>query len=90
MQLISFLICVSPFFICIWVINLYIKKFFIGNIFLVGFPEPPGGEPTASEFTDHSLVLSWYGSMYDGGSVVTGYQVEMCTLPDKKYKEIYL
>ncbi|GIY11241.1 hypothetical protein CDAR_246092 [Caerostris darwini] len=55
---------------------------------VIGFPEPPGGEPTASEVTDHSLVLSWYGSMYDGGSVVTGYQVEMCTLPDKKWHKV--
>ncbi|GFV52219.1 myosin light chain kinase, smooth muscle [Trichonephila clavipes] len=53
-----------------------------------GFPEPPGGEPSVSDVTDHSLVLSWYGSMYDGGSVVTGYQVEMCTLPDKKWHKV--
>ncbi|GIY97593.1 myosin light chain kinase, smooth muscle [Caerostris extrusa] len=58
------------------------------SVAVVGFPEPPGGEPTASEVTDHSLVLSWYGSMYDGGSVVTGYQVEMCTLPDKKWHKV--
>ncbi|KAF8795356.1 Myosin light chain kinase like protein [Argiope bruennichi] len=58
------------------------------SVAVVGFPEPPGGEPTASEVTDHSLVLSWYGSMYDGGSVVTGYVVEMCTLPDKKWHKV--
>ncbi|CAL1280815.1 unnamed protein product [Larinioides sclopetarius] len=58
------------------------------SVAVVGFPEPPGGEPTASEVTDHSLVLSWYGSMYDGGSVVTGYIVEMCTLPDKKWHKV--
>ncbi|KAG8184111.1 hypothetical protein JTE90_008897 [Oedothorax gibbosus] len=58
------------------------------SVAVVGFPEPPGSEPTASEVTDHSLVASWYGSMYDGGSVVTGYQVEMCTLPDKKWHKV--
>ncbi|XP_042897175.1 uncharacterized protein [Parasteatoda tepidariorum] len=58
------------------------------SVAVVGFPEPPGGEPTANEVTDHSLVLSWYGSMYDGGSVVTGYQVEMCTLPSKTWQKV--
>ncbi|GFY59997.1 myosin light chain kinase, smooth muscle [Trichonephila inaurata madagascariensis] len=58
------------------------------SVAVVGFPEPPGGEPSVSDVTDHSLVLSWYGSMYDGGSVVTGYQVEMCTLPDKKWHKV--
>ncbi|XP_054706304.1 myosin light chain kinase, smooth muscle-like isoform X2 [Uloborus diversus] len=58
------------------------------SVAVVGFPEPPGGEPTASEVTDHSLVLSWYGSMYDGGSVVTGYQVEMCCLPDRRWHKV--
>lgn len=55
---------------------------------VVGIPEPPGGQPTARDVTDHSLVLSWYGSMYDGGSVVTGYVIEMCTLPERRWHRV--
>ncbi|XP_035219401.1 uncharacterized protein LOC118192517 [Stegodyphus dumicola] len=58
------------------------------SVAVVGFPEPPGGEPNVSDVTDHSLVLSWYGSMYDGGSVVTGYIVEMCSLPERKWHKV--
>ena len=47
-----------------------------------GPPEPPAGRPYASDMTDNSsLTLAWYGSTFDGGSIVTGYVVEMSSWP---------
>lgn len=40
-------------------------------------PPDPGGKPTVCEVKADSLTLTWYGSVYDGGSVVTGYLIEM-------------
>ncbi|KAJ7984619.1 hypothetical protein DPEC_G00356650 [Dallia pectoralis] len=40
-------------------------------------PQPPASRPVVAELSSQSLVLSWSGSSYDGGSVVTGYVVEM-------------
>ncbi|KAK2709051.1 hypothetical protein QYM36_014620 [Artemia franciscana] len=41
-----------------------------------GPPEPPGGAPNVNEVGNGSATLSWYGSIYDGGSAVTDYIVE--------------
>ncbi|XP_046632684.1 titin homolog isoform X7 [Daphnia pulicaria] len=41
-------------------------------------PPDPGGKPTICEVKADSLTLTWYGSVYDGGSVITGYLVEIC------------
>jgi len=43
-----------------------------------GPPDPPGGKPTVCEVKADSVTLTWYGSVYDGGSVITGYLVEVC------------
>ena len=46
-----------------------------------GPPEPPAGRPYASDVDNSSLTLAWYGSTFDGGSIVTGYVVEMSSWP---------
>ncbi|XP_040563624.1 uncharacterized protein [Lepeophtheirus salmonis] len=46
-------------------------------------PEPPAGRPFVSDidFASRCLTLAWYGSTFDGGSIVTGYRVEMSSWP---------
>ncbi|XP_035261423.1 myosin light chain kinase, smooth muscle isoform X1 [Anguilla anguilla] len=39
-------------------------------------PQPPASCPVVSHLSSSSLVLSWSGPCYDGGSAVTGYVVE--------------
>jgi predicted Ser/Thr protein kinase len=48
-----------------------------------GPPEPPAGRPYVSHIDAEtsSLTLAWYGSTFDGGSMVTGYVVEMSCWP---------
>jgi serine/threonine protein kinase len=48
-----------------------------------GPPEPPGGRPyiTTIDRDLHRLTLAWYGSTFDGGSMLTGYIVEMSSWP---------
>uniref|UniRef100_A0A4W5MYT3 Fibronectin type-III domain-containing protein n=1 Tax=Hucho hucho TaxID=62062 RepID=A0A4W5MYT3_9TELE len=40
-------------------------------------PHPPASSPMVSQLSSRSLVLSWSGPSYDGGSAVTGYVVEV-------------
>ena len=44
-----------------------------------GPPEPPGARPfiTSIDKEMKRLTLAWYGSTFDGGSMLTGYIVEM-------------
>uniref|UniRef100_A0A3Q3BAL8 Myosin, light chain kinase 5 n=1 Tax=Kryptolebias marmoratus TaxID=37003 RepID=A0A3Q3BAL8_KRYMA len=44
---------------------------------VIDIPEPPASSPVISLVTGSSLVLSWSGPCYDGGSVVLGYVVEV-------------
>ncbi|KAF6734761.1 Myosin light chain kinase, smooth muscle [Oryzias melastigma] len=44
---------------------------------LVDRPSPPASQPFVSRKTTHSLVLSWSGPGYDGGTAVLGYIVEI-------------
>ena len=48
-----------------------------------GPPEPPGGRPyiTTIDRDLLRLTLAWYGSTFDGGSMLTGYIVEMSSWP---------
>jgi len=48
-----------------------------------GPPEPPGGRPyiTTIDRDTLRLTLAWYGSTFDGGSMLTGYIVEMSSWP---------
>uniref|UniRef100_A0A3B3Z9C0 Myosin, light chain kinase 5 n=1 Tax=Periophthalmus magnuspinnatus TaxID=409849 RepID=A0A3B3Z9C0_9GOBI len=39
-------------------------------------PDPPASHPVVSKLTSDSLVLSWTGPSYDGGTAVLGYIVE--------------
>uniref|UniRef100_A0A674AS97 Myosin light chain kinase, smooth muscle-like n=1 Tax=Salmo trutta TaxID=8032 RepID=A0A674AS97_SALTR len=40
-------------------------------------PHPPASSPMVSQLSSCSLVLSWSGPSYDGGTAVTGYTVEV-------------
>ncbi|XP_035602993.1 myosin light chain kinase, smooth muscle-like [Oncorhynchus keta] len=40
-------------------------------------PHPPASSPMVSQLSSCSLVLSWSGPSYDGGTAVTGYAVEV-------------
>ena len=48
-----------------------------------GPPEPPGGRPyiTTIDVDALRLTLAWYGSTFDGGSMLTGYTIEMSSWP---------
>uniref|UniRef100_A0A672TED5 Myosin light chain kinase, smooth muscle-like n=1 Tax=Sinocyclocheilus grahami TaxID=75366 RepID=A0A672TED5_SINGR len=48
---------------------------------VIDLPQPPASCPVAYVLSPHSLVLSWSGPSYDGGSAVTGYVVEVCESP---------
>ncbi|XP_073674607.1 myosin light chain kinase, smooth muscle [Garra rufa] len=48
---------------------------------VIDLPQPPASCPVAYILSSHSLVLSWSGPSYDGGSAVTGYVVEVCESP---------
>ncbi|KAM8877714.1 myosin light chain kinase, smooth muscle-like isoform 1-T2 [Synchiropus picturatus] len=47
------------------------------SLSVVDRPEPPASHPVVSQLSTQSLVLSWMGPSYDGGSAVQGYIVEM-------------
>uniref|UniRef100_A0A3Q3SHW2 Myosin light chain kinase, smooth muscle-like n=1 Tax=Mastacembelus armatus TaxID=205130 RepID=A0A3Q3SHW2_9TELE len=40
-------------------------------------PDPPACQPVISKLSTQSLVLSWMGPSYDGGTAVLGYTVEL-------------
>lgn len=40
-------------------------------------PQPPASSPVVCVLSSHSLVLSWSGPCYDGGSAITNYVVEV-------------
>ncbi|XP_068439500.1 myosin light chain kinase, smooth muscle-like isoform X2 [Clinocottus analis] len=40
-------------------------------------PDPPASQPVISQLSTESVVLSWTGPSYDGGSAVLGYKVEV-------------
>lgn len=52
-------------------------QFFIFFIAFLDRPEHPASGPYVSQLTPSSLVLSWSGPSYDGGSPITEYIVEM-------------
>ncbi|XP_037693002.1 myosin light chain kinase, smooth muscle isoform X2 [Choloepus didactylus] len=58
------------------------------NLTVVDKPDPPAGTPCASDVRSSSLILSWYGSSYDGGSAVQSYSVEIWDSVDKTWKDL--
>lgn len=51
---------------------------------VVDRPQPPASSPVVSLLSPSSLVLSWSGPCFDGGSAVLGYVVEVHTLGPAK------
>ncbi|XP_062303102.1 myosin light chain kinase, smooth muscle isoform X1 [Osmerus eperlanus] len=49
------------------------------TISVIDRPQPPSSSPVVSLLSASSLVLSWSGPCYDGGSAVLGYVVEVRT-----------
>ncbi|KAK5611770.1 hypothetical protein CRENBAI_010143 [Crenichthys baileyi] len=46
------------------------------SLSVIDRPTPPSSQPVASRVSTQSLVLSWTGPSYDGGTAVLGYIVE--------------
>jgi len=51
-------------------------------------PNPPAGQPAASNITGTSLTLSWYGPSFDGGSTITDYRVELMKVGELDWKTL--
>ncbi|XP_041818632.1 myosin light chain kinase, smooth muscle-like isoform X2 [Chelmon rostratus] len=47
------------------------------SLSVVDRPDPPASQPVVSQLSAQSLVLSWTGPSYDGGTAVLGYIVEV-------------
>ncbi|XP_042364298.1 myosin light chain kinase, smooth muscle-like [Plectropomus leopardus] len=47
------------------------------SLSVIDRPEPPASQPVVSQLSTQSLVLSWTGPSYDGGTAVLGYKVEV-------------
>ncbi|XP_023264881.1 myosin light chain kinase, smooth muscle-like [Seriola lalandi dorsalis] len=47
------------------------------SLSVVDRPDPPASPPVVSKLSTQSLVLSWTGPSYDGGTAVLGYIVEV-------------
>ncbi|CAM9630372.1 unnamed protein product [Lampetra planeri] len=58
------------------------------GVTIVDKPEPPAGQPCASDIRENSLTLSWYGPTYDGGSLVQSYTVEVQGEGESRWKEL--
>uniref|UniRef100_A0A672FYN7 Myosin light chain kinase, smooth muscle-like n=1 Tax=Salarias fasciatus TaxID=181472 RepID=A0A672FYN7_SALFA len=54
------------------------------SLSVIDRPDPPASHPVVSQLSTQSLVLSWTGPSYDGGTAVLGYIVEVIQEgPDK-------
>ncbi|GAA6214339.1 myosin light chain kinase, smooth muscle-like isoform X1 [Lates japonicus] len=47
------------------------------SLSVIDRPDPPASQPVISKVSTKSLVLSWSGPSYDGGTAVLGYIVEV-------------
>ncbi|XP_067431786.1 myosin light chain kinase, smooth muscle-like isoform X2 [Thunnus thynnus] len=47
------------------------------SLSVIDRPDPPASSPVVSQLSTQSLVLSWTGPSYDGGTAVLGYIVEV-------------
>lgn len=48
------------------------------SLSIIDRPNPPASQPVVSQLSTQSLVLSWSGPSYDGGTTILGYIVEVC------------
>lgn len=48
------------------------------SLSVVDRPNPPASQPVVSQLSTQSLVLSWSGPNYDGGTTILGYILEVC------------
>ncbi len=59
----------------------FCHRYMIKGILFLNFssdrPDPPASQPVVSQLSTQSLVLSWTGPSYDGGTAVLGYIVEV-------------
>ncbi|XP_071942496.1 myosin light chain kinase, smooth muscle-like [Antedon mediterranea] len=58
------------------------------SVSVVDKPDPPSGKPVSSNVSRTSLTLSWSGSPYDGGSIITGYVVEMSKVNEDNWTKL--
>uniref|UniRef100_A0A8C1CSL7 Myosin light chain kinase, smooth muscle n=2 Tax=Cyprinus carpio TaxID=7962 RepID=A0A8C1CSL7_CYPCA len=58
------------------------------NLTIVDKPDPPAGIPAASDIRRSSLILSWYGPTYDGGSIVQSYNLEIWNSIDNTWNDL--
>ncbi|XP_026207189.1 myosin light chain kinase, smooth muscle-like isoform X2 [Anabas testudineus] len=47
------------------------------SLSVIDRPDPPASQPVISQLSTQSLVLSWMGPCYDGGTAILGYIVEV-------------
>lgn len=47
------------------------------SLSVIDRPLPPASQPVVSQLSSGSLVLSWTGPSYDGGTAILGYRVEV-------------
>ncbi|XP_071401845.1 myosin light chain kinase, smooth muscle-like [Centroberyx affinis] len=47
------------------------------SLSVIDRPHPPASHPVVSQLSTQSLVLSWTGPSYDGGTAILGYVVEV-------------
>uniref|UniRef100_A0A3B4GUT8 Myosin light chain kinase, smooth muscle-like n=1 Tax=Pundamilia nyererei TaxID=303518 RepID=A0A3B4GUT8_9CICH len=48
------------------------------SLSVVDRPNPPASQPVVSQLSTQSLVLSWSGPNYDGGTTILGYILDVC------------
>ena len=67
--------------VAVWDHNIKVWLETAPNIVFLTFssdrPDPPASQPVVSQLSTQSLVLSWTGPSYDGGTAVLGYVLEV-------------
>ncbi|XP_027145287.1 myosin light chain kinase, smooth muscle [Larimichthys crocea] len=58
------------------------------SLSVIDRPDPPASQPVVSQMTTQSLVLSWTGPSYDGGTAVLGYVVEVRSKGAQDWTEV--
>ncbi|XP_074519393.1 myosin light chain kinase, smooth muscle-like isoform X2 [Halichoeres trimaculatus] len=58
------------------------------SLSVIDRPDPPASQPVVSQLTTQSLVLSWTGPSFDGGTAVLGYIVEVRQEEGESWTEV--